>query len=144
MVDFECSNSDSLLIMRLVTLATCTLNQWAMDFEGNYQRILESILVAKQKKATYRCGPELEVTGYGCADHFYESDTFLHSWEVVAKIMDDKRCNDILIDVGMPVMHKNVVYNCRVIFLNKNIILIRPKKKLCDNGMYHESRWFTS
>jgi NAD+ synthase (glutamine-hydrolysing) len=27
---------------RKVTLATCTLNQWAMDFEGNLSRILQS------------------------------------------------------------------------------------------------------
>jgi hypothetical protein len=27
---------------RTVTLATCTLNQWAMDFEGNLTRIIES------------------------------------------------------------------------------------------------------
>jgi hypothetical protein len=35
---------------------------------------------------------------------------------------------DILIDVGMPVKHKNVAYNCRVTFLNKKIVLIRPKQ----------------
>ena len=27
---------------RKVTVATCTLNQWAMDFEGNLSRILRS------------------------------------------------------------------------------------------------------
>ena len=32
---------------------------------------------------SYRTGPELEVTGYSCEDHFYESDTLLHSWEVM-------------------------------------------------------------
>jgi NAD+ synthase (glutamine-hydrolysing) len=35
--------------MHLVVLATCNLAQWAMDFEGNLQRIKESILLAKQK-----------------------------------------------------------------------------------------------
>lgn len=52
-------------------------------------------------------------------------------------------CKDILIDVGMPVMHKNVAYNCRVIFYNRNILLIRPKLMMCDDGNYRESRWFT-
>jgi hypothetical protein len=28
-------------------------------------------------------GPELEVCGYGCEDHFYELDTVEHSWEVL-------------------------------------------------------------
>lgn len=27
----------------LVTLATCSLNQWALDFRGNTARIIESI-----------------------------------------------------------------------------------------------------
>ena len=35
--------------MKLVTLATCNLNQWAMDFEGNLERIIASIQIAKEK-----------------------------------------------------------------------------------------------
>jgi NAD+ synthase (glutamine-hydrolysing) len=33
-----------------------------LDFEGNLERILESIRVAKEKGATLRVGPELEIT----------------------------------------------------------------------------------
>lgn len=40
-------------------------------------------------------------------------------------------------------MHKNVAYNCRVIFLNRKILLIRPKMKMADDGNYRESRWFS-
>ncbi|KAM7299174.1 glutamine-dependent NAD(+) synthetase isoform X1 [Ixodes scapularis] len=127
---------------RKVTLAVCTLNQWAMDFDGNYKRILRSIKEAKSKGAAFRSGPELEVPGYGCADHFLESDTLLHSWEVLAQLLNDPACQDILVDVGMPVMHKNVNYNCRVVFLNKKVLLIRPKMMLCDDGNYRETRWF--
>ena len=42
-----------------------------------------------------------------------------------------------------PVMHKNVLYNCRVIFLNQTILLIRPKIFLAMDGNYREMRWFT-
>jgi hypothetical protein len=28
---------------RLIKISSCTLNQWAMDFEGNKKRIIESI-----------------------------------------------------------------------------------------------------
>ena len=48
-----------------ITVATCTLNQWALDFDGNCQRIAESCRLAKAQGATYRLGPELEVSGYG-------------------------------------------------------------------------------
>ena len=48
---------------RKITLAVCSLNQWALDFEGNLKRILQSISEAKAKGACYRLGPELEVSG---------------------------------------------------------------------------------
>ncbi|KAK9303388.1 hypothetical protein QLX08_004883 [Tetragonisca angustula] len=128
---------------RTVTVAVCSLNQWALDFEGNSRRILQSIQEAKDAGATYRSGPELEISGYSCEDHFYESDTLLHSWEVIATILKSPVTEDMLIDVGMPVMHKNVTYNCRVAFLNRRILLIRPKMQMCEDGNYRESRWFS-
>ncbi|XP_045414167.1 glutamine-dependent NAD(+) synthetase isoform X4 [Lemur catta] len=40
-------------------------------------------------------------------------------------------------------MHRNVRYNCRVIFLNRRILLIRPKMALANEANYRELRWFT-
>ncbi|KAF7459580.1 glutamine-dependent NAD(+) synthetase [Marmota monax] len=128
---------------RKVTVATCALNQWALDFEGNLQRILKSIEIAKNRGARYRLGPELEICGYGCWDHYYESDTLLHSLQVLAALLASPVTQDIICDVGMPVMHRNVRYNCRVIFLNRRILLIRPKMALANEANYRELRWFT-
>ncbi|XP_019406983.1 PREDICTED: glutamine-dependent NAD(+) synthetase isoform X4 [Crocodylus porosus] len=128
---------------RAVTVATCALNQWALDFDGNLERILRSIEIAKHKGARYRLGPELEICGYGCSDHYYESDTHLHSFQVLAKLLESPAAQDIICDVGMPIMHRNIRYSCRVIFLNKKILLIRPKMILANAGNYRELRWFT-
>lgn len=49
----------------LVTVATCSLNQWVLDWEGNTERIIKSIHLAKEAGARLRVGPELEITGYG-------------------------------------------------------------------------------
>lgn len=130
------------MLGRKVTLATCALNQWALDFEGNLQRILKSIEIAKSKGARYRLGPELEICGYGCADHYLESDTVLHSFQMLAELLASPTTEDIICDVGMPVMHKSSLYNCRVIFLNKKILLIRPKMTMANRGNYREMRWF--
>ncbi|XP_048216989.1 glutamine-dependent NAD(+) synthetase-like isoform X1 [Perognathus longimembris pacificus] len=128
---------------RKVTVAACALNQWALDFEGNLRRIFRSIEIAKNKGARYRLGPELEICGYGCWDHYYESDTLLHSLEVLKALLESPVTQDIICDVGMPVMHRNVRYNCRVIFLNRRILLIRPKTALANQANYRELRWFT-
>ncbi|XP_023187882.1 glutamine-dependent NAD(+) synthetase isoform X3 [Xiphophorus maculatus] len=128
---------------RKVTLSTCSLNQWVLDFEGNAKRILKSIEVAKANGAKYRLGPELEICGYGCADHFYESDTLLHSFQVLKTLLESPVTQDIICDVGMPIMHHNVRYNCRVLFLNRKILLIRPKMLMANSGIYREMRWFS-
>ncbi|KAL6468909.1 hypothetical protein MHYP_G00224330 [Metynnis hypsauchen] len=128
---------------RKVTLATCSLNQWALDFDGNVLRILKSIEIAKANGAKYRLGPELDICGYGCADHFYESDTLLHCFQVLKQLLESPVTQDIICDVGMPVMHHNVRYNCRVLFLNKKILLIRPKMLLANHGNNREFRWFS-
>ncbi len=130
--------------MKLATLATCNLNQWALDFEGNLARIIESIRIGTEQGARYRLGSELEIPGYGCEDHFLEEDTFLHSWECLAQILKGDLTEDILCDIGMPVMHKNVRYNCRVFVLNGQILLIRPKLILASDGNYREQRWFAA
>ncbi|KAL1969766.1 hypothetical protein VTN77DRAFT_7275 [Rasamsonia byssochlamydoides] len=127
----------------LVTVATCNLNQWALDFEGNTNRIIESIKKAKAAGARFRVGPELEICGYGCLDHLLEQDLYLHCWEMLERILLDKDCYDILLDIGMPVQHRNVRYNCRVICLNGKILLIRPKMWLANDGNYREMRHFT-
>ena len=125
-------------------LATCNLNQWSLDFEGNTARIIESIEIAKSRGARYRLGPELEVTGYSCEDHFLEQDTLSHSWEALACILGGGNTDGILCDIGMPVMHKNVRYNCRVFVLDGKVLLIRPKLILAGDGNYREPRWFAA
>ena len=84
------------------------------------------------------------MSGYSCEDHFYESDTLLHCWEVLVHLLSSPSTRGILVDVGMPVMHRNVTYNCRVVFYNGQILMIRPKMAMADDGNYRESRWFTA
>lgn len=129
--------------MSYVKVATCNLNQWAMDFEGNLERIKASIAEAKAADCTFRTGPELEITGYGCEDSFLEPDTFAHAWESLGQILASDLTDGILCDIGMPVLHRNVSYNCRVILLDRKVLGVRPKICLANDGNYREMRFFT-
>ncbi|KAK8128311.1 NAD+ synthase (glutamine-hydrolyzing) [Apiospora sp. TS-2023a] len=130
--------------MSFLTVAAATLTSVPLDFEGNRDRILESIRVAKEKGATVRTGPELEIPGYGALDHHLEGDTFGHSWEVLAHIISNEVCKDMLIDLGMGCRHRNVRYNCRVLCTYKRVLFIRPKMSLANDGLYREARHFTA
>ena len=128
----------------LVTVATCNLNQWALDFNGNVERIYQSCQEAKALGCVYRLGPELEICGYGCEDHFFEQDTFAHCWESLAELLEQGASDNMLCDFGMPVLFRGARYNCRVLVRDRQILLIRPKSSMADSGNYRESRYFTA
>ncbi|KAH9718272.1 glutamine-dependent NAD(+) synthetase [Citrus sinensis] len=130
--------------MRLLKVATCNLNQWAMDFDCNMKNIKESIARAKEAGAVIRLGPELEITGYGCEDHFLELDTITHAWECLKDLLLGDWTDGILCSFGMPVINGSERYNCQVLCLNRKIIMIRPKLWLANDGNYRELRWFTA
>lgn len=53
-------------------------------------------MFVEHKRARYRLGPELEVCGYGCEDHFLEQDTVTHSWECIAELLKTDLTDNIL------------------------------------------------
>ena len=130
--------------MKKICISVCNLNQLSMDFDNNLNNIIESLKIAKSQGSKLRVGSELEVTGYSCDDHFLELDTYQHCWESIKEILTTDLTNDILCCICMPVIFENNYYNCSLFIYNKEIILIRPKKVLCNDGNYRESRYFTN
>ena len=72
-----------------------------MDFDGNQKRTELSIIKAKSIGAKYIIGPELQLSGYSCEDHFLEVDTYMHCDQSLASILSSDITNDILCDIGM-------------------------------------------
>jgi len=129
---------------RKCVLATCQLNQWVLDYDGNRDRIIGAIKAAKAAQATLILTPELCITGYGLLDHFLENDVYDNSWDVAAEIISHPDCQDIIIDLGLPVQHRGSNYNARLIALNGEVLAIRPKLDLCNDGNFREMRYFSA
>ena len=101
---YACLGKHRFSQMKKITVATVSLNQFALDFDGNLKRSLESFKIAKEKHACYRLGPELELSGYGCNDHFFEKETEVLCWESLGILLRSEDCREIIGDVGMPVI----------------------------------------
>lgn len=127
---------------RQCILATSQLNQWSLDYDGNRDRIIEAVQTAKTAGATLILTPELSVPGYGLLDHFLENDVYTNSWDITAEIISHPDCQDIILDLGLPVQHRGCRYNARVIALNGEVLAIRPKLDLCNDGNFREMRFF--
>ena len=89
-------------------------------------------------------GPELELTGYGCEDHFLEPDTEAHAWAALATLIERGASDGLLLDVGGVATHNGARYNVRVLVADRRLLLIRPKLALADDGNYRESRYFSA
>lgn len=70
-----------------VKVGLAAINSVALDFKRNYNNIMKSIQSCIDMGCSIRIGSELEIPGYGCADHFLEYDTIYHSWDVVRDII---------------------------------------------------------
>jgi NAD+ synthase (glutamine-hydrolysing) len=128
-----------------VNISNCTLNQFVLDFEGNKNRIKLAINNAKKLNSTILLLPELVTSGYSCEDHFYEYETYMLSMDIIREICNDPNLTkDIMVVLGVPVIHEGVKYNTMFFISNNKINLIRPKKLLADDGNYREARWFTA
>jgi len=56
--------------MELIKVGAAALNQTALDWIGNKNRILEAINEARNQEIQVLCLPELCISGYGCEDAF--------------------------------------------------------------------------
>lgn len=67
-------------------------------------------------------------------DHFLETDTYDHSIDMLFSILSDDSLHGILIDVGLPIMHRGCRYNSRAIILDGKLLCLRPKIYLANDG----------
>ncbi|QIW98013.1 hypothetical protein AMS68_003531 [Peltaster fructicola] len=129
---------------RKCILATAQLNQWVLDYDGNRDRIIQAVTQAKAAGATLILTPELCIPAYGLLDHWLENDVYANSWDIAAEIISHPQCQDIIIDLGLPIQHHGCSFNARLVALDGKVLAIRPKLDLCNDGNFREMRYFTA
>ncbi|MCC6823485.1 MAG: NAD+ synthetase, partial [Verrucomicrobia subdivision 3 bacterium] len=126
--------------MKLIKVAAGVLNQTALDWAGNQARILAAIEMARSKKATILCLPELCLTGYGCEDAFHSMNTVCRAWQSLLAVMPATQ--GMIVSLGLPVMHQNGLFNCACLIVDGKIAGFVAKRFLAGDGIHYEPRWF--
>ena len=88
--------------------------------------------------------PELCITGYSCADLFYQSLLLNHAHLALETIKEATNRNRIATVVGLPLELVGKLYNCAVFISQGEILGIVPKTYLPSTNEFYEERWFTS
>lgn len=127
--------------MPKIHVAAGVLNQTPLDWEGNYQRIVEVIQSAQSAGANLLCLPELCLTGYGCEDQFFAPFTHEKAIEYVHKLLPYSA--DLVLLVGLPLRYQSHLYNVTAVLYQGKVQAYIPKQHLANEGLHYEARWFT-
>jgi NAD+ synthase (glutamine-hydrolysing) len=114
------------------------------DVEFNTEKIISIIDTALKNKCNIILFPELCITGYTCADLFYQQVLLSKVKVAIDKIAAYTASTSATVIVGAPIACDGKLYNCAVFISSGEIKGIVPKTFLCNTNEYYEERWFSS
>ncbi len=114
------------------------------DVDFNVSQIIKYIGNAKKENVDLLVFPELGITGYTCADLFFQKTLLKSAISGIEAIINESNGSDMIIAVGAPVMIDGNLYNCGIIISNGRICGIVPKTFIPNHGEFYEKRWFCS
>ena len=82
--------------------------------------------------------PELGLTGYSCADLFYQETLIRGALEALETVLEATRHLELVAAVGLPLSLGGRLYDCAAVIQKGKLLGVAPKTRLSDA----ESRWF--
>jgi NAD+ synthase (glutamine-hydrolysing) len=135
---------DSLLSLGFLRSAVISPELHVADVDFNTHQIISALREISTQSCRLAVFPELCLTGYSCADLFFQS---LLLSRARSSLLDIARAGDasgIAAIVGLPLEVNGRIYNCAAFMHGGQILGIVPKTYLPTANEYYERRWFTS
>lgn len=114
------------------------------DCAFNVSKIEEQLLHAVNEHVQVVCFPELSITGYTCADLFFQHKLLEDAELALSRLVTFSKNLDITFLIGMPVRFNSQLFNVAVIIRQGEILGVVPKIHLPNNNEFYEKRWFAS
>lgn len=128
--------------MKIIRVGAAALNQTPLDWHGNLSNIVNAISRAKEAGVSVLCLPELCITGYGCEDAFFYHEVQQNALRSLEHLINNYHTEGIIVSLGLPLAHRNALYNVAAIFANGELLGFVPKQHLASDGVHYEPRWF--
>ncbi len=127
-----------------VRVAVITPDVRVADVAHNTQATLAALEDAAARGCALALFPELGVTGYSCADLFYQSLLRAQARAALATLAAATGRLGIAAVVGLPIETAGRLYNCAAFLAGGAVLGLVPKTYLPDTHEYYEERWFSS
>ena len=112
--------------------------------EANVDSMLNSVKQAEAAAVDVLVFPELCITGYTCADLFYQASLLDAAIRGLKKFLKETgKCSSLIV-LGMPLRVDGLLLNCAVLCRRGRICGVVPKVHLPNTGEFYEQRWFSS
>ena len=121
-------------------VASASLNQTVGDWSGNRARILSAIEEARERGARLLLLPELAIPGYSLGDRLLRRGTLERSWDSLLRILP--HTHGIVVLLGLPISHRDVLYNAVAVVAEGRIWGIVAKENLATGDVQYENRWY--
>lgn len=110
----------------------------------NKEEIIKSIEDAYKKGVKVLTFPELAITGYTCADLFFQLPLIHAAEDAIKDIAKASASMDMVIVLGAPIVADHQTFNCAVLLHQGRILGIVPKTFIPNYNEFYEDRWFAS
>ena len=101
-----------------------------------------------QRARQNQCGlllfPELCLTGYTCADLFFQQHLQQQVEGALLELAEFSAQVQVALVVGAPISVQGRLFNCAVMLAGGEICGLVPKTYLPNSGEFYEQRWFSS
>ena len=127
-----------------VRCAAASLKMEVANPRWNEQEMEHVIAEAVSNGVAILVLPECAMTGYTCADLFFQKTLLEETEHQIAKLKKFLEGKEIIVAVGAPIQIENKLYNMGIVLQNGHILGIVPKTYLPNYNEFYEQRWFAS
>ena len=114
------------------------------DPEKNAASALTMIRQAAADGAGLVVLPELHLSGYTCADLFFQDALVLGCEKALRQMLEETKDLPAVWLIGLPVRLGEALYNCAAVCQSGKLLGLVPKSYLPNYQEYYEKRWFAS
>ncbi|MDT8442017.1 MAG: NAD(+) synthase [Desulfuromonadales bacterium] len=135
---------DNLRELGMLRVAVVTPELKVGDVAGNLQAMVAATEKAAGQGAQLVAFPELALTGYTCADLFFQQNLIEAARRALQQLAAAPSVRGLTMIVGAPVEQAGRLFNAAAVLSDGRICGLVPKTWLPNSQEFYEERWFSS